>query len=76
MDLHSAFMQIKLKPQDKEKLAFITEFGKYQPSTLNYCLKISSTTFAELMDKVLEKFDKNFVRYYIDYLSLFWLQSL
>ena len=61
MNLHCAFMQMKLKAEDMKKLAFITEFGKYQPSTLNYGLKISSTTFAKLMGKILEKFAKNYL---------------
>ena len=47
MDLHSAFMQINLRPQDKEKLAFITEFGKFNPTRLNYGTKINSTMFAD-----------------------------
>ena len=57
MDFHTAFMQIKLKPEDRSKLAFVTEYGKCEPTRLNYGTKISSTIFAELIDKILNKFD-------------------
>lgn len=66
LDLHSAFFQINLQPQDREKLAFITEYGKFQPVRMNFGLKISPTTFAELMDLVLGDFNKEEVTYYID----------
>lgn len=66
LDLHSAFFQINLRPEDKEKLAFITEHGKYQPVRLNFGLKVSPTTFAELIDNVLGHFNKEEVSYFID----------
>lgn len=66
LDLHSAFFQINLQPQDREKLAFITEFGKFQPLRMNFGLKVSPTTFAELMDLVLGDFNKEEVTYFID----------
>lgn len=66
LDLHSAFFQINLRPQDRHKLAFVTEYGVFSPCRLNFGLKISSTRFAELMDKVLGHFPKDKVNYYLD----------
>lgn len=66
LDLHSAFFQINLRPEDKEKLAFVTEDGKYTSTRLNFGLKVSPTVFSELMDKVLGHFNKNEVGWYID----------
>lgn len=66
LDLHSDFFQINLSPEDRHKLAFVTEFGKYGPCCLNFGLKISPIRFAELMDKVLGHFPKDKVGYFID----------
>lgn len=66
LDLHSAFFQIILRPEDRHKLAFVTECGKYAPCRLNFGLKLSSTKFAELMDRVLGHFPKDKVGYFID----------
>lgn len=64
--LHYAFFQVNLRPKDRHKLAFVTEFRKFGPCRLNFGLKISPTRFAELMDKVLGHFPKDKVGYFID----------
>lgn len=52
------------------KLAYITEFGKDQSIRMNSGLKVSPTTFAELIDTVLGSFKKYEVSYFIDDVSL------
>ena len=59
-------MKISLREEYTHKLAFITEYGKFQPLRLNFGTKLSSTTCAHLMDLVLNKFDKQHVCHYID----------
>lgn len=66
IDFHNAFLQLKLREQDKQKLAFITEFGHFQPTTLNFGTKISTSVFAKLIDKVLGKFSKENVQWFVD----------
>lgn len=66
LDLHSAFFQIMLRPEDRQKLAFITEDGKYNPLRLAFGTKNSSAYFAELIEKVLGHFDKTKVQFFMD----------
>ena len=66
LDFHAAFFQIQLKPEDRDKLAFITEFGRFRPLKLPFGTKLSSLVWAELMDKVLGNYDKTKVAYFID----------
>ena len=66
LDFHSAFFQINLKPEDRDKLSFITEFGRFRPLRLPFGTKLSSLVWAELMDKLLGHFDKNKLAYFVD----------
>lgn len=66
LDLHSAFYQILLREEDIEKLAIITEHGKYSYLRLPFGTRLSTAYFAELMDILLGHFDKSQVAYFID----------
>lgn len=52
LDLHSTFYQINLREGDTEKLAFITEHGKFSFLRLTYGTRLSTAIFSELMDKI------------------------
>lgn len=53
LDLFSAFWQVPLKEEDKQKSAFITGDGLYEFNVLPFGLKSASATFQFLADKLL-----------------------
>lgn len=66
LDLHSGFFQINLKPEDSQKLSFITEQGKFRPLRLSFGTRNSSAHFVEFIGKVLGHSDRHRVAYFID----------
>lgn len=66
LDLKSAFFQIKLQENDKEKLAFTTEFGNFQPTRLPFGAKNSSSYFALLMKKCLGPVQHLNINFFLD----------
>lgn len=66
LDLHSAFFQILVRPEDSYKLAFITENGRYSFLRLPFGTKLSTGVFANLINDTLGHFDKSEVSYFVD----------
>lgn len=66
LDLKSAFFQIKLDQRDKEKLAFCTELGNFQPTRLPFGAKNSSAYFHTLISKCLGDFQGPNLQYFLD----------
>ena len=66
LDFNSAFFQINLKPEDKDKLSFITEFGVYRPNRVMFGTKLSTQIFAQLIDLIFKDVDKSKIRFFID----------
>lgn len=66
LDLHSAFYQINLREEDTEKLAFITECGKFSFLRLPFGTRLSTAVFSELMDTIFAEFDKSQIAHFID----------
>ena len=54
VDLRSAFLQLPLHPNDREKTAFVTKQGLYEFTVLPFGLKNSPSIFQRLMHQVLE----------------------
>src|SRR2546430_17565643 len=66
LDLASGYWQIKVKPEDQEKTAFITKFGTYEFKVMPFGLCSAPATFQRTMDKVLKAIKDLFVMVYLD----------
>ncbi|XP_015961768.1 uncharacterized protein LOC107485744 [Arachis duranensis] len=66
MDAYSGYNQILMHPSDKEKTAFITEYGNYCYNVMAFGLKNAGATYQRLMNKVFEnQIDRN-IEVYVD----------
>ncbi|GBM18785.1 Transposon Tf2-9 polyprotein [Araneus ventricosus] len=65
-DLKSAFFQIKLRDEDKRKLAFCTEMGNFQPTRLPFGSKNSTSYFHTLISKCLNGITGKNVQFFLD----------
>ncbi|GBM55816.1 Transposon Tf2-9 polyprotein, partial [Araneus ventricosus] len=66
LDLKSAFFQIKLRDEDKRKLAFCTEIGNFQPTRLPFGSKNSTSYFHTLISKCLNGITGKNVQFFLD----------
>ncbi|GBO44943.1 Retrovirus-related Pol polyprotein from transposon 17.6, partial [Araneus ventricosus] len=66
LDLKSAFFQIKLRDEDKRKLAFCTEMGNFQPTRLPFGSKNSTSYFHTLISKCLNGITGTNVQFFLD----------
>lgn len=71
LDLRSGFYQIGMHPEDKEKTAFIVEFGLYQFNRLSMGLVNSASSFQRVLEKVLAPLKYNCCLVYIDDIVVF-----
>ena len=71
LDLASGYWQVEMDPKDREKTAFITQFGTYQFVVMPFGLCNAPATFQRLMDEVLDKILWDFVVVYLDDLNVF-----
>jgi len=53
LDLTKGYYQVPVSPEDRDKTAFTTPYGKYRFKTMPFGLKGAPTTFQRLMDRVL-----------------------
>src|SRR5581483_5934346 len=66
LDLASEYWQIKMRPEDQEKTAFITKYGTYEFKVMPFGLCNAPATFQRTMDKVLGELKNKFVMVYLD----------
>ena len=66
LDLASEYWQIKMRPEDQEKTAFITKYGTYEFKVMPFGLCNAPATFQRIMDKVLGELKNKFVMVYLD----------
>lgn len=66
LDLKSAFFQIKLQEEDKDKLAFCCELGTYRPTRLFFGSKNSGSYFHTLISKCFNDLKGPYLQYFID----------
>ncbi len=65
LDLTKGFYQVKLKPCDQEKTAFLSPFGKFQFTRMPFGLRNAPATFQRLVERVLQGTEE-IVSIYID----------
>ena len=66
LDLASGFWQVEMHSEDKEKTAFITDFGLYEFNVIPFGLRNAPGTFQRLMNYVLQEFLGKFIAVYLD----------
>ena len=71
LDLASGYWQVEMKPEDREKTAFITQFGTFQFKVMPFGLCNAPATFQRLMDEVLQGILWDFVVVYLDDLNVY-----
>ena len=70
IDLNKGFHQIPVKPEDQEKTAFFTPWGKFQFVVMPFGVRNGPATFQRLMDRLLHQ-DLDIARVYIDDIAVF-----
>src|SRR5215469_2954036 len=71
LDLASGYWQVEMNPNDREKTAFVTQFGTYQFTVMPFGLCNAPATFQRLMDEVLHDILWKFVVVYLDDLNIY-----
>ena len=66
IDLHSAYHQVRVKPEDVAKTAFRTKFGHYEFRVLTFGFTNAPATFQTLMNRVLRHLVGKGVIVYLD----------
>ena len=70
IDLNKGFHQIPVKPEDAEKTAFFTPWGKFHFVVMPFGVRNGPATFQRLMDRLLHQ-DLDISRVYIDDIAVF-----
>ena len=70
LDMASGFWQVEMKPEDREKTAFVTKYGIYEFTVMPFGLCNAPATFQRLMDTVLQGILWHFVIVYIDDINI------
>ena len=66
IDLRSGYYQLKIRPSDVPKMAFVSRYGQYEFTVMPFGLTNAPAYFMNLMNKVfMEELDK-FVVVFID----------
>ena len=71
LDLASGYWQVEIKPEDKEKTAFIINEGLYEFNVMPFELTNVPATFQRLMNKIFKEQLNKFVVIYIDDTNVF-----
>ena len=71
LDLASGYWQVEMKPEDREKTAFITQFGTFQFKVMPFGLCNAPATFQRLIDEVLQGILWDYVVVYLDDLNIY-----
>ncbi|WVZ54060.1 hypothetical protein U9M48_004925, partial [Paspalum notatum var. saurae] len=66
IDLRSGYHQMKIRPSDIPKIAFITRFGLYEYTVISFGLTNAPAYFMNLMNKVFMEYLDKFIVVFID----------
>src|SRR6185437_12537875 len=71
LDLASGYWQIEMNPADREKTAFISQFGTFEFDVMPFGLTNAPATFQRLMDRIFREIVGKFVVVYLDDINIF-----
>jgi len=71
IDLRSGYYQLKIRPQDIPKTAFVTRYGLYEHMVMSFGLTNAPAYFMYLMNKVFMEYLDKFVVIFIDDILVF-----
>jgi hypothetical protein len=71
MDMQSGYWQVEVRPEDREKTAFITPDGLYQFKVMPFGLSNAPATFQRMMDVLLSGLKWNTCLVYLDDIVVF-----
>ena len=71
IDLRSGYYQLKIRPQDIPKTAFVTRYGLYECTVMSFGLTNAPAYFMYLMNKVFMEYLDKFVVVFIDDILVF-----
>jgi hypothetical protein len=71
LDLASGYWQVEVRPEDRDKTTFITQYGTYRFIVMPFGLCNAPATFQRLMNEVLEGILWDFVVVYLDDLNVY-----
>nr|KYP71974.1 Retrovirus-related Pol polyprotein from transposon opus [Cajanus cajan] len=66
LDAYSGYNQIRMHPQDEEKMAFITETANYCYRVMSFGLKNAGATYQRLMNKIFHDQIGRSMEVYVD----------
>jgi len=66
MDTYSGHNQIRMHPDDMDKMAFITGQSNYCYKVMSFGLKNAGATYQQLINKILTKLIKKIVEAYVN----------
>lgn len=70
LDLKSGYWQIKVRPEDQKKTAFITPFGLYEFRRMPFGLRNAPATFQRFIDRLRIQIDAQLLAYLDDLILL------
>lgn len=71
LDGLSGYNQILMSPEDRDKIAFVTEWGVYASNVMTFGLKNAPPTFQKWVQEVFAPFLTTFMRVFLDDFSVF-----
>ena len=71
LDLKSGYWQIEMRPESREKTAFVTHNGLYEFNVMPFGLTNSGASFQRLMGHILRGLEYRFALIYIDDIVIF-----
>ena len=71
LDGFSGYNQVRMAPEDREKTAFITEWGAFASNVMMFGLKNAPATFQRMVQEIFYEYLTTFMRVFVDDFSVF-----